>query len=228
MLPSLSALILTTRSLSLLTLPPPPLPIIPSFFSSIAYSSKTASKWRLTNARSARTAALPAPLPRCAGSAIMMSTSPSQQSACCRSPALLSSPSSSSSSSSRRIRNKFTSPSMRAGASASRAQILLPPSPSCCCSPVGWWSTMGGSAAFLIPPFTARPPEVVAAAAAGTAASWWWWRGLQTMNVSLSCELRHDCWFSNSSSRVRGSDAVASWMAGSCIHSWYVTTWCAS
>lgn len=38
-------------------------------------------------------------------------------------------------------------------------------------------------------------------------------KGWQMMNVSLSLEVRHDCWFSYSSSRVRGSDAVASWMS---------------
>lgn len=33
------------------------------------------------------------------------------------------------------------------------------------------------------------------------------------MNVSLSDDVRHDCWFSYSSDRVSGSEAVASWMA---------------
>ena len=33
------------------------------------------------------------------------------------------------------------------------------------------------------------------------------------MKVSLSCEARHDCWFSYSSSRVNRSEAVASRMA---------------
>ena len=37
--------------------------------------------------------------------------------------------------------------------------------------------------------------------------------GWQIIKVSLSWEDRHDCWFSYSSSRVRGSEAVAAWIA---------------
>lgn len=38
-------------------------------------------------------------------------------------------------------------------------------------------------------------------------------RGWQTIKVSLSWEARQEAWFSNSSVSVRGSEAVAAWMA---------------